>query len=108
MTAVVQSSASKDHRFHVLDGMRGVAALLVVFQHYYHPFFSVYFPNAFISVDFFFILSGFVVYYAYAERIVAGQPAREYLVRRLARLFPMMALGIALGAGRLGNSNRTR
>ena len=78
--------------------MRGIAALLVVLYHYYFAVFSERFPNVFVAVDFFFILSGFVVCHAYADKLRGGMRAVDYMARRVTRLFPMMALGIALGA----------
>jgi peptidoglycan/LPS O-acetylase OafA/YrhL len=54
--------------------------------------------NAFIAVDFFFVLSGYVICYSYGHKIINGMRSSEYLLRRVARLFPMMALGLLLGS----------
>jgi peptidoglycan/LPS O-acetylase OafA/YrhL len=87
------------HRFHVLDGMRGIAALAVMLFHY-HSFgvHSRFFSNTFTAVDFFFVLSGFVLSHAYGEKLRVGTGAGDYLVRRIARLFPLAALGLLIGA----------
>ena len=85
------------HRFHVLDGMRGIAALMVMLFHFYSRYSFPFLKNTFIAVDFFFILSGFVIYHAYGARITSGMTAAEYFASRVARLFPMAAVGLVLG-----------
>ena len=59
-------------RYELLDGMRGVAALLVVWYHIFEGFCTSptdqHFNHGYLAVDFFFILSGFVVGYAYDDR----------------------------------------
>lgn len=83
-------------RYEVLDGMRGIAALCVLLRHIaqYSPYSA--FRNAFIAVDFFFILSGFVIAYAYGPRIGLG--LADFMQRRLIRLYPMFLFGLILGA----------
>jgi peptidoglycan/LPS O-acetylase OafA/YrhL len=81
-------------RFHVLDGMRGLAAILVMLYHYYllgSP------ATTFLAVDFFFILSGFVICHSYGEKLLGGMSAGDYLARRIARFSPMMAFALLLG-----------
>ncbi len=86
-------------RFHVLDGMRGVAALAVMLFHYHdYGVHSRFFDNTFTAVDFFFILSGFVLNHAYGEKLRTGMNAGDYLARRIARLFPLSALALIVGA----------
>jgi peptidoglycan/LPS O-acetylase OafA/YrhL len=85
------------HRFHVLDGMRGVAAIMVMIYHYYMHLYLRCLKNPFLAVDFFFILSGFVIFHAYGEKILKGMPASEYIGRRIGRLYPLLAVGILLG-----------
>ena len=82
--------------FRTLDGVRGMAALLVVTRHI-GPM-GVSLPNTFLAVDLFFLLSGFVVAYAYDGRIVAGGFFSRFLAIRLIRLYPLYFLGILLGA----------
>ena len=87
--------------FEVLDGLRGTAALLVVAFHiqgitvlFDAP--RLLLPHAYLAVDFFFALSGFVVGYAYDDRW-GTMSTRQFLVRRLIRLHPLVVLGAVLG-----------
>ena len=90
---------SKPH-FMLLDGLRGVAALMVMCYHIFEAFatspFDQGFNHGYLAVDFFFVLSGFVVGYAYDDRrdtLSVGQ----FLRRRLIRLHPMIVLGAVFG-----------
>ena len=88
-----------NHRFHVLDGMRGIAAILVILYHFFmHEPSSHSLVNPYIAVDFFFILSGFVIMHAYGERLLEGMPVLAYIKQRVIRLYPLMAMGILIGA----------
>lgn len=90
---------TKQH-FEILDGLRGVAALAVVIFH----FMEWVFPNVsqnfighgFLAVDFFFCLSGFVIGYAYDDRI-RKMGVGEFFKSRLIRLHPLVVLGSVLG-----------
>ena len=81
--------------------------------HYYMHQGSVYFLNTAVAVDFFFILSGFVIMHSYGERLSAGMSIYAYLGRRFIRLYPLMAMGIIIGTPalylytKLGNTNYT-
>ena len=89
----------KQH-FEVLDGLRGTAALLVVVFHLLEGVFPGYTANplhhAYLAVDFFFLLSGYVVGYAYDDRWPA-LTVRDFFRIRLIRLHPMVLLAVALG-----------
>jgi peptidoglycan/LPS O-acetylase OafA/YrhL len=90
---------SKQH-YEVLDGLRGVAALVVVTFHFMEMAIFDYSKNfvghGFLAVDFFFCLSGFVIAYAYDNRI--GQMGiAEFFKSRLIRLHPLVVLGSVLG-----------
>ena len=94
---------SKPH-YEILDGLRGVAALLVVF---YHIFEGLSFAaggtvitvinHGYLAVDFFFILSGFVIGYAYDDRWGKTLTLGNFFKRRLIRLHPMIVMGAVLG-----------
>lgn len=99
---------TKPH-YELLDGLRGVAALLVVV---YHIFEGLAFAQAtdgvgsglittlnhgHIAVDFFFILSGFVISYAYDDRWTR-MSVGAFFKRRLIRLHPMLLMGATIGA----------
>ena len=91
----------KSH-FEVLDGLRGVAALLVVAFHTFEPNdygvrFKQIINHGYMAVDFFFLLSGFVVAYAYDDRW-RSMSRWDFYKRRLIRLQPMVILGSLIGA----------
>ncbi len=89
---------SKPH-FVFLDGLRGLAALWVAAYHLSQMFRTPLKPeHAYLAVDFFFCLSGFVVAAAYDERMLQGMGVGDFFKRRLIRLYPMIAFGVGLGA----------
>jgi peptidoglycan/LPS O-acetylase OafA/YrhL len=89
---------ARTHRFHLLDGLRGLAAILVVLYHM-PPYLQRWFacPNAFLAVDFFFCLSGFIIAYSYENRILSGMSFGGFCSARLIRLYPLYFLGSLLG-----------
>lgn len=92
---------SKPH-YELLDGLRGVAALMVLWYHVFEGFATSpvdqNFNHGYLAVDFFFILSGFVVGYAYDDRWKTTMTTTNFFKRRLIRLQPMVILGAILGA----------
>ncbi|RYZ99964.1 MAG: acyltransferase, partial [Sphingobacteriaceae bacterium] len=90
---------SKQH-FEILDGLRGVAALAVVTFHFmemvYFDYSKNFIAHGFLAVDFFFCLSGFVIGYAYDDRI-GKIGVWAFFKSRLIRLQPLVILGSALG-----------
>lgn len=98
----IHTTLSKDTRPHylALDGLRGIAALVVVWYHIFEAFaidpITQHINHGYLAVDFFFLLSGFVVSYAYDGRW-AKMSVPEFLKRRLIRLHPMLVLGAILG-----------
>jgi peptidoglycan/LPS O-acetylase OafA/YrhL len=88
-------------RYEILDGLRGVAALIVVAFH----LFETYSPgvpyqvlnHGYLAVDFFFVLSGFVIGYAYDDRW-DRMSMLDFCKRRLIRLHPMLVIGTLFGA----------
>lgn len=91
---------TKPH-YELLDGLRGVAALMVVCFHLFEAFATSHLDqrinHGYLAVDFFFILSGFVIGYAYDDRW-GRLTAWQFLKRRLIRLHPMVVMGAVIGA----------
>lgn len=88
-------------RYEILDGLRGVAAMLVVVFHLFETYSAgpcdQIINHGYLAVDFFFILSGFVIGYAYDDRWGRMTQWNFYL-RRLIRLQPMVIMGTLIGA----------
>lgn len=94
---------TKPH-YALLDGLRGVAALLVVWYHVFEGYqFASGAPviteinHGYLAVDFFFMLSGFVVSYAYDDRWGKTLTVSKFFKRRLIRLHPMVVMGALIG-----------
>jgi peptidoglycan/LPS O-acetylase OafA/YrhL len=82
-------------RFHVLDSWRGVAALLVAMFHLnvLSTLYSLDFiRNAYLFVDFFFVLSGFVITHSYGDRMGTLDGVGVFALRRFSRLWPLHAV----------------
>lgn len=88
-------------RYAVLDGLRGVASIVVILFHcletYIPVFGTQHINHGYLAVDFFFMLSGFVIGYAYDDRW-GKMDWRSFFKRRLIRLHPMVVAGTLLGA----------
>lgn len=102
MQNISSSAAFADSKPHyeLLDGLRGVAALLVIWYHIFEGFatspIDQRFNHGYLAVDFFFILSGFVIGYAYDDRW-KKMKVKDFFKRRLIRLHPMVVMGALLG-----------
>jgi peptidoglycan/LPS O-acetylase OafA/YrhL len=93
---------SASGNFVVLDRLRGVAALLVLVDHAGCILLGRdLVPRNLLAVQFFFMLSGFVVACGYEARMQAGMSAHHFLLRRAIRLYPLIFLGVAVGTGAL-------
>lgn len=102
------SFADTKPHYELLDGLRGVAALLVLVYHIFEGFAFAGSVNGdgnglittlnhgHIAVDFFFILSGFVISYAYDDRW-GKMSLGAFFKRRLIRLHPMLVMGAIIG-----------
>lgn len=88
------------HKFETLDGLRGIAAVAVMFFHRRWWFGGdIYLGHAYLAVDFFFMLSGFVLAHAYAKRLAEPGSLVPFLRDRVIRLHPMIAFGAMLALG---------
>ncbi|AYL99441.1 acyltransferase family protein [Mucilaginibacter celer] len=99
-TSVLPAALQSRQHFPILDGLRGVAAIAVVIFHFmeiavpdYHQSFIA---HAYLAVDFFFCLSGFVIAYAYDERLKQIGVWR-FIRLRLIRLHPLVVIGSVIG-----------
>lgn len=81
----------------LFDGLRGLAAVAVMLFHVTNMAKQPMLRGGYLAVDLFFLLSGFVLWNAYGEALVGGMPVRAFVRRRLVRLYPMFAIGMALG-----------
>lgn len=92
-------------RYEILDGLRGVAAVMVVLFHLLEtyskgPAFQII-NHGYLAVDFFFLLSGFVIGYAYDDRW-NKMTIWGFFKRRIVRLQPMVVMGTVIGAALYG------
>ncbi len=88
---------STKRQFDTLNGLRGVAALLGVVFHNevtfgWHP------PHAYLAVEIFFVISGFILSYVYDDKMERGLSARSFMAARVLRLAPLYLLALVLSA----------
>jgi peptidoglycan/LPS O-acetylase OafA/YrhL len=106
--ATISSAAFADSKPHyvLLDALRGAAALMVVWYHFFEGFAFAEgtaittFNHGHLGVDLFFMLSGFVISYAYDDRWQGAHnrlTLKEFFKRRLIRLHPMLIMGAVIG-----------
>ena len=93
-------------RFSALESCRGILAVVVVVNHLTAAtHFYAFFRNGWVAVDFFFVLSGFVIASVYEPRIASSGALTRFVVRRVGRLYPlhlfMLALLLVIEAGKL-------
>ena len=99
----ISSAAFGDTKPHymILDGLRGVAAIMVVWFHIFEAYATSHLDqkinHGYLAVDFFFILSGFVIGYAYDDRWKT-MTVKDFIKRRVIRLHPMVVMGAVIGA----------
>ncbi|WP_064696981.1 acyltransferase family protein [Rhizobium aegyptiacum] len=89
----VDVSISGRSRYFTLDAMRGFAAICVVATHFQER----YAPSAYLAVDFFFVLSGFIIADIYGRRLSRGLPFQSFMKARIKRLYPLYLIGILVG-----------
>lgn len=114
MSAPAPTAAARRHELRALTGMRGIAAWFVVLYHirlsldWLPPTLLAVFAKGYLAVDFFFLLSGFVIWLSWSARLRHGgvRAVPGFLWRRLARIWPLhivvlgatLALVLALAA----------
>ena len=99
MTQTATEVLKPKQHFEILDGLRGIAALAIVVFHFMeivYPPAENFIAHGFLAVDFFFCLSGFVIAYAYHDRM-AKMSLTEFFKLRLIRLHPLVLFGSVLG-----------
>lgn len=95
---MASTEIAEQERFVVLDGLRGLAALAVITDHVNSEFFMGALPGRYLAVDFFFVLSGFVLAHVYAERLRTRMSLLAFLRVRIIRLYPLYLVGLLLAA----------
>lgn len=90
---------ASSNRFHTLDGMRGVAAVLVVAYHFAQRQTASSFAG-YLAVDIFFVISGFVIALNYDKKFKAGLTAQRFFQIRIIRLYPLYLVGLLIGLGK--------
>lgn len=92
----------KRRQLDVLDALRGFCALVVFVLHFSENYISGYglrlLPHGCLPVEFFFILTGFTLVYAYEDRLAKGMSLGDFFKRRVIRLHPLVVIGSVIGA----------
>lgn len=96
MRGEVMPEQAQAGRFVVLDGLRGLAAFAVIVDHIPSPSLQALIPGRYLAVDFFFVLSGFVLTSAYQTRFDNGMLLAGFMRARFIRLYPMFFLGLGI------------
>lgn len=91
----IKPDAQNPLRILELESIRGIAALLIIFYHIpkWNPLLDIgIINNAYLIVELFFVLSGFVIYNAYADRISSVKDLLRFQFLRFGRLYPVHLL----------------
>jgi peptidoglycan/LPS O-acetylase OafA/YrhL len=83
-----QALAPSTKRFVALHSLRGLCAIFVAVHNFQYPR-NPFVLHSSLFVDFFFVLSGFMITHAYMSRLTTGNEFRIFIVRRLGRLWPL-------------------
>ncbi|AOI91971.1 acyltransferase [Burkholderia pseudomultivorans] len=89
---------NRHQKYEVLDGLRGIAAISVMVMHFLQDLSVPVLQSAYLSVDIFFILSGFILTHSYGDKLHHALGIGQYLKMRLVRLYPMICIGLVIGA----------
>lgn len=79
-------------RYEALDSWRGICALMVVLSHARiasHVYINDFVRHSFLFVDYFFVLSGFVIALNYQEKLLRGYGVAPFMALRLGRVWPL-------------------
>jgi peptidoglycan/LPS O-acetylase OafA/YrhL len=96
----VQAAINQKPRMIMLDGLRGIAAITVMIFHYHMLTGSAdLFSSCYLAVDFFFLLSGFVMAEVVESFDRTAADTWHFVVGRIRRVWPAMAVGSLIGAG---------
>lgn len=84
-----------------ITGLRAFTATNIVFFHFWNPaWFGPLAPmmdNGYVGVNFFFVLSGFILAYNYVDRHQAGRfNTRQFWQSRFSRLYPVYLMGLLI------------
>jgi peptidoglycan/LPS O-acetylase OafA/YrhL len=99
---VKASTNPAPERFVVLDSWRGICAILVALFHFplhWHFMGSAFVRGSWLFVDFFFVLSGFVIAHAYAGKLSTRRDLMAFVIRRIGRLWPLHIVLLAYLVG---------
>ena len=94
MANITPLTSSKTH-YEILDGLRGVAATLILVYHLCEAC-GLVLGHGYLAVDFFYALSGFVIAYSYDDRW-GKMSIGTFFKRRVIRLHPMVVMGTLIG-----------
>lgn len=89
-------SHASAERFLLLDGLRGIAAFAVILDHVPTGALETFVAARYLAVDFFFMLSGFVLAHAYGKRLEGGWSPLAFIFVRLVRLYPLYLAALAM------------
>ena len=97
LTARPATTGAATERFLLLDGLRGLAAFAVILDHTPANVLGDLVPGRYLAVDFFFVLSGFVLANAYGKRLEGGWSVFAFMRARVIRLYPLYFAGMIIG-----------
>jgi len=79
--------------FETMNGLRGLAALIIVIYHGASGWGILRPSRSYLAVDLFFVLSGFVIAHSYQARFASGMTIKQFFVVRIVRLYPLYFVG---------------
>ena len=118
---MIPTTMSVKQEIRALTALRGIAAMAVVLQHYSasvqafaNQTIPSLAPHGYMAVDFFFVLSGFIMAYTYADTFQANgwRAYPDFIARRVARIWPLQVMVVlalvAVGLIELAFGNRPK